>query len=144
MRPIVPAVPRRVIPSALSKLKRRLDSLHAMQGGPEIPTTPRKETRVYSHNLRRAPCFPPLLEMRAHSRLQLKRNPNFPLHHQGMPVSPTESRLETPGSCCKEKGHQIPPQLGISPDSPAPAPRRHRGSPHNMMGGLTPLRILLK
>ena len=29
--------------------------------------------------------------MRAHSLLQLKRNPNFPSHHKRRPVSPIES-----------------------------------------------------
>ena len=134
----------RAIPSSLSKLKRRLDSLHATQGGPDIPVTARDETRVSHHKSRRAPCFPPHLEMRAHSPLQLKRNPNFPSHHKRRPVSPIESQVEYSGSCCKEKGRRVPHQLQISPDSPASAPMEHQGSPHNRMGGLSPLPILLK
>ena len=75
--------------------------------------------------------------------LQLKRKPNFSSHHKRGPVSPIESRVEARGSCYKE-GHCLPPQLERSLDSPAPAPMEHRVSPHNMMGGLTPLLILLK
>jgi len=86
MRPFIPAEPREQ-----SKLERRLDSLHATQGGPEIPITTRDETRVSRHTLRRAPRFPPDLKMRAHSLLQLKRNPNFPSHHKRRPVLPIES-----------------------------------------------------
>ena len=58
--------------------------------------------------------------MRAHSLLQLKRNPNFPSHHKMRPASPLESRVEPRGSCCKEKGRRVPPPLQVSPDSPAP------------------------
>ena len=70
--------------------------------------------------LTRALCFPPHLEMRAHFLLQLKGNPNFPSHHKRQPVSPVESRVEPSGSRFKEKGHRVPPQLEISPDSPPP------------------------
>ena len=128
----------RAIPSSLSKLERRFDSLHATQGGPEIPVTTQDESRVSHHASRRAPCAPSHLEMRSQSLLQLKRNPNFPSHHKRRPVSPTESRVEPRGSCCKEKGRQI------SPDSPAPAAMEQRVSPHNRMGGLSPKPILLK
>ena len=128
----------RAIPSSLSKLERRFDSLHATQGGPVIPVTTRGESRVSRHYSKRALCVPPHLEMRAHSLLQLKKNPNFPSHHKRRPVSPTESRVEPRGSCCKEKGRQI------SPDSPAPAAMEQRVSPHNRMGGLSPKPILLK
>ena len=93
---------------------RGLDSFHTTQGGPEVPISRRDETRVSRHNSRRAPCFPPHLEMRAHSLLQLKTNLNFPSHHKKRPVSPIECRVEPHGSCCKEKGHQVPPQLKIS------------------------------
>ena len=134
----------RAIPSSLSKLERRLDSLHATQGGPEIPVTTRDENRVSRHNLTRTPCVPPHLEMRAYSLLQLKRNPNFPSHHKRNPVSPLDSRVEPLGSCCKEKGGRVPPQLQISPDSPATNPMEHPVSPHNRMGGLSPLPMLLK
>ena len=83
MRPFVPSCRAKIaIPTALSKFERRLDSLHTTHGGPEIPVTPREEFRVSSHNSRSAPCFPPHLEMRAHSWLQLKRNCNFPSHQQ--------------------------------------------------------------
>ena len=128
----------RAIPSSLSKLERRFDSLHATQGGPEIPVTTRGESRVSRHYLKRALCVPPHLEMRAHSLLQLKRNPNFPSHHNRRPVSPIEHRVEPRGSCYKEKGCQI------SPDSPAPAAMEQRVSPHNRTGGLSPKPILLK
>ena len=134
----------RAFPSSLSKLERRLDSLHATQGGPEIPITTRDERRVSHHKSRRAPCFPLHMEMRAHSLLQLKRNPNFPLHRKRRPVSPIKSRVETRGSCCKEKGLRVPPPLQISPDSTALAPMEHRVSPHKRMGDLSPMLILLK
>ena len=134
----------RAIPSSLSKLERRLDSLHATQGVPEIHVTTQDERRVSHHKSRRDPCFPPNLKMRAHSLLQLKRNPNFPLHHKRRPVSPIKSRVETRGSCCKEKGCRVPPPLQISPDSTAPAPMEHRVSPHKRMGDLSPMLILLK
>ena len=134
----------RTIPSSLSKLKRRLNSLHATQGGPEIPVTTQDESPVSRPNSTRAPCVPPHLEMRAHSQLQLKRNPNFPLHHKRRPVTPIESQVEPCGSCCKEKGCRVPPLLQISPDSPALAPMEHRVSPHKRMGGLSPLLISRK
>ena len=92
---------------------------------PRDPVTTRDEILVSRRKSRRAPCFPPPLEMRAHSLLQLKRNPNFPSHHKRRSVSPIESRVEPHGSCCKEKGHQVPTQFQISPDSPAPAPMEH-------------------
>ena len=88
--------------------------------------------------------MPSHLELMAHSLLQLKSNPNFPSHHKRRPVSLIESRVEPRGSCCKEKGCRVSPQLQISPDSPAPAPMGHRVSPHNRMGGLSALPILLK
>ena len=134
----------RAIPSSLSKLERRLDSLHTIQVGPKIPITTRDESRGSHHNSRRALCVPPHLEMSAHSVLQLKRNPNFPSNHKRRPVSPTESRVEPHGSCYKEKGCQVPPQLQRSHDSPAPAPMEHRVYPHSRMGGLLALPILLK
>ena len=108
------------------------------------PVTTRDETRVSHCKSRRAPCFPAPLEMRAHSLLQFKKNPNFPSHHKRRSVSPIESRVEPHGFSCKEKGHRVAPQLQISPDSPAPIPMEHRGSTHNMMEGLTLLLILLK
>ena len=80
--------------------------------------------------------------MKAHFLLQLKRNANFPLHHKKRPVSPVESRVETHGSYFKEKGHRVPPQLEISPDSHALAPMEQQVSPHNRMGGLSPVLIL--
>ena len=123
MRPFSPASPREL--SSLSKLERMLDSLHATQGGPEIPVTTRDESQVSRHTSRRAPCVQPHLEMRSHSLLQLKRNPNFPSHHKRRPVSSLESQVEPYGSCCKEKGCQVPPPLQISPDAPAPAPMEH-------------------
>ena len=134
----------KAIPSSLSKLERRFDSLHATQGGPEIPVTTQDESRVSHHASRRAPCAPSHLEMRSQSLLQLKRNPNFPSHHKRRPVSPIESRVEPRGSCCKEKGRRVSSLLQISPDAPAPAPMAHRVSPHNRMGGLSALPILLK
>ena len=134
----------RAIPGSISKLEKKFDSLYATQGGPEIPITTRDERRVSRHNLTRTPCVPPHPEMRAHSLLQLKRNPNFPSHHKKRPVSPLDSRVEPRGSCCKEKGGQVPPQLQISPESPAPASMEHPVSPHNRMGGLSALPILLK
>ena len=45
--------------------------------GPGVPVPTRDEGRVSHHKSRRVPCFPPHWEMRAHSLLQLKRNPNF-------------------------------------------------------------------
>ena len=144
MRPFFSCSTSRAIPASLSKLERKLDSLYATQGGPEIPITTRDESRVSHHDLTRTPCVPPHPEMRAHSLLQLKRNPNFPSHHKRRPVSPIESRVEPHGSCYKEKGRRVPPQLQISPDSPTLAPMEHRVSPHNRMGGLSPLPILLK
>ena len=134
----------RAIPSSLSKLERRLDSLHATQVGPKIPVITRDESQHSHHNRRRAPCVPPPLEMRSHSLLQLKRNPNFPSHHKRKPVSSIESRVEPHGSSCKEKGRRVPPQLQRSPESPALAPMEHRVYPHSRMGGLLALRILLK
>ena len=134
----------RAILSSLPRLERRHDSLHATQGGPEIPVTTRDESQVSHHNLTRTPCVPPHPEMRAHSLLQLKRNPNFSSHHKRKPVSPLETRVEPHGSCYKEKGCQVPPQLQRSPDSPAPAPMEHRVYPHSRMGGLLALPILLK
>ena len=92
---------------------------------PRDPVTTRDEILVSRRKSRRAPCFPPPLEMRAHSLLQLKRNPNFPSHHKRRSVSPIESRVEPHGFSCKEKGHRVAPQLQISPDSPAPAPMEH-------------------
>ena len=41
-------------------------------------------------------------------------------------VSSIESRVEPHGSSCKEKGHRVPPQLEINPDSPTPGPMRHQ------------------
>ena len=134
----------RAIPSSLSKLETRHDTLHAIPVGPKIPVTTRDESQRSHHNTRRAPCVPRPLEMRAHSLIQLKRNPNFPSNHKRRPVSPTESRVEPHGSCYKEKGCQVPPQLQRSPDSPAPAPMEHRVYPHSRMGGLLALPILLK
>ena len=110
----------------------------------KIPVTTRDERRVSRHKSRRAPCFPPHPEMRAHSLLQLKRNPNVPSHHKRRPVSPIKSRVEPRGSCCKGKGRRVPPPLQISPDSTAPAPMEHRVSPHKRMGDLSPMLILLK
>ena len=130
--------------SSLSKLERRLDSLHEVQGGQEIPVTSQDERQVSHHKSRRVPYFPPHLEMRAHSLLQLKRNPNFPSHHNKRPVSPITCRVETRRSCYKEKGCRVPPPLQISPDSPAPAPMEHQVSPHKRMGDLSPMLILLK
>ena len=46
--------------------------------------------------------------------------------------------------CCNAKGHRVPPQLKISPDSPALTPVEPQISPHNMKGGLTPLLHLYK
>ena len=134
----------RAIPHSLSKLERRFDSLHATQGGLRDPFTTRDESGVSHHNSRRAPCVPPHLEMRVHFLLQLKRNPNFPSHHNRRPVSPIEHRVEPRGSCYKEKGRRVHLPLQISPDSPAPAPMEHRVSPHNRTGGLSALPILLK
>ena len=108
----------RAIPSSLSKLERRLDSLHTIQVGPKIPITTRDESRGSHHNSRRALCVPPHLEMSAHSVLQLKRNPNFPSNHKRRPESPTESQVEPRGFCYKEKGRRVPLQLQISPDFP--------------------------
>ena len=48
----------RAIPSFLSELERRLDSLHATQGGPEITVMTRDERRASCHNSTRAPCVP--------------------------------------------------------------------------------------
>ena len=60
------------------------------------------------------------------------------------PLSPIDSHLQPPGSCCKDKEHRVPPQLETSPDSPALATGEHLITPHNMIGGLTPLLIILK
>ena len=109
-----------------------------------MPVTSRDETWGSCYNSKRAPCFPPQLEMRAHSLIQLRRNPNFPWRHKRRLVSPTETRVEPRGSCCKEKGYRVPPQLERNPDSPAPAQMEHRVSPHSMMRGLAPLLILFK
>ena len=111
---------------------------------PRDPVTTRDEILVSRRKSRRAPCAPSHLEMRSQSLLQLKRNPNFPSHHKRRPVSPIESRVEPRGSCCKEKGRRVSSLLQISPDAPAPAPMEHRVSPHNRMGGLSALPILLK
>ena len=73
------------------KTREKFDYLLATQGGPEIPITTRDESRVSRHNSTRTPCVPPHPEMRAHSLLQLKRNPNFPSHHKRRPVSSIES-----------------------------------------------------
>ena len=80
------------IPRSLSKLERRFDSLHSTQGDPKIPITTRDLSRVTRHNWRRAPCFPPHLEIRAHSLLQLKKNPNFPSCRGPAPADPGYSK----------------------------------------------------
>ena len=134
----------RAIPGSLSKLERKLDSLSATQVGTEISVITRDESRTSRLKSTRTPCVPPHPEMRAHSLLQLKRNPNFPWHNKRRPVSPIESRVEPRGSCCKEKGRRVSSLLQISPDAPAPAPMEHRVSPHSKMGGLSALPILLK
>ena len=144
MRPFFSCSTSRAIPASLSKLERKLDSLYATQGRPDIPITPRDESRVSRHNSTGTQCVLPHPEMRAHSLLQLNKNPKFPSHNKRRPVSLLESRVEPRRSYCKEKGCQVPPLLQISPDSPAPAPMEHRVSPHNTMGGLSALPILLK
>ena len=143
MRPFSPAATREQsqVPSQNSRggltpfmqLKGAQRSPSQLKVKAEFPTTNREESHV-----------PTSSGERAHSLLQLKRNPNFPSHHKRRPVSPIESRVEPRGSCCKEKGRRVSSLLQISPDAPAPAPMEHRVSPHNRMGGLSPLPILLK
>ena len=72
----------RGIPRSLSKLERRLDSLHETQGGLDIPVKTRDERRVSRQNSRRALCVPPHLEMRA--------IPCF--NSRGIPASPQTTR----------------------------------------------------
>ena len=66
------------------------------------------------------------------------------MHLKRRPVSPTETREETLGSCCKTKGQRVPPQLEMRPDSPAPTRLKPRVDPHNMKGGLACLLHLNK
>ena len=117
-----------------------LTSLRQHERLPEFPVVPGEESQASRHNSKTPRRFPCQREMRPFSPTAA----NFPSHHKRRPVSPIESQVEPHGFCCKEKGHQVPPQLQISPDSPGPAPVEHRGSPHNMMGGLTPMLILLR
>ena len=63
----------------------------------------------------------------------------FPSHLKRRPVSFIETSEEPRGSCCNLKGHRVPPQLEIRPDSPAPARVETRVSPQNMKVSLTPL-----
>ena len=135
MRPFSPAATREQsqVPSQNSRggltpfmqLKGAQRSPSQLKVKAEFPTTNREESHV-----------PTSSGERAHSLLQLKRNPNFPSHHKRRPVSPIESRVEPHGSCCKETGCRVPPALQIITDSPAPASMEHRVSPHNRMGGL--------
>ena len=55
------------------------------------------------------------------------------------PQIPITTRKEPRVSCCKWKGHWVPPHLKISPDSPAATQMEPRVSPQNMKGGLNPL-----
>lgn len=84
---------------------------------PKIPVRNSIGTRVSRQNLRRVPCSPPHLEMRADS-LQFERNPDFPSNIK--PLLRIENREEPRVSCHKLKGHCVPTQLEIRPDSPAP------------------------
>ena len=122
------------------KLERRLDSLYA---SPEAP----QDTHC---NLRGIPWF--LLQLEKSSvfptsfrdegwfpYLDSRGTPTFPSNLMRRLVSLTASQEEPRGSCRKSEGHQVPPQLEISPDSPAGTRMEHWVSPHNTKGGLTPL-----
>ena len=109
MRPFVSAAPKEQsrVPSPNSR--GGLTPVMPLSRAQRSPShLKRKPERVSRHNSRRTQCFPPHLEIRAHSWLQIKRNPNFPSHHQGRPVSPIESRVEPRGSCCQEKDTEFP------------------------------------
>ena len=96
----------RAILSSLSKLERRLESLHATQGGPG--SLSQLEMKAEARTTSRDPCFLPHLEMRAHSLLQLKRNAKFPSHLKRRPVSPVESRVEPADPASRKKDTECP------------------------------------
>ena len=55
-----------------------------------------------------------------------------------------ETREELHGSCCKSKGHRLPPQCEIKPHCPEKTQMEPQGSLNNTKGGLNPLLHLYK
>ena len=127
---------QREIPSSLSRLERRRDSLHATQGGPETPSQLEMKPD-FPPQLKKSPIFPTSSGEEGPFPALTQEESHFPAHHKRRTVSPIETRVEPRITCCKEKGHRVPPQLKIRPDSPPPTRMEPRVTPHNINGGLT-------
>ena len=109
------------IPSSLSKLKRRLDSLYATQRVTRNTCHISRGPPIFLKQLEKSPVFPTSSRDEGWVPCFIWRGiQTFPTHLKRRPVSPTDTQEEPHSSCCKSKGLWVSTQLEIRPDYGAP------------------------
>ena len=132
-------ISREILPSFLS-LERVLDTpLLQLKKFPDIPISTGEEHRRSCHNSRRAPFFPPHLEMRVHFPASLIKESQHSLHSSRGGSLNLKVERNSRGRATIPKKTLMLQFTSDTPDSPALTGQLPRGSTQNTMAVVTAL-----